>query len=89
MSEELIVYTNPSWEPCRMVKEFLSHENVDFIERNVVEDIKARKELVKLKEEKNLSQINTPVIVRGEKIVIGYNREKINALIVSSKSKNV
>ena len=60
---------------CERVKEFLSQKSVEFIERDVAEDGSALVEL------EALGVMTTPVTVIGSEVVIGFDRERLNALL--------
>ena len=64
---------------CDRVKEFLSQQGIAFIERNVVEDESAVSEL------ERLGVLTTPVTVIDGEVVIGFDRERLAALL-SKKS---
>lgn len=73
---KVIVYSTPSCPNCNMVKEFLTDNNVDFEEKNVADDRAAAKEMIELS-----GQQGVPVIVVDDKIVIGFDEEKLKALL--------
>lgn len=60
---------------CGKVKEFLSQNKTDFVERNVAADETALNELQKL------GYMTTPVTVADEDVVVGYDRDKLQKLI--------
>jgi glutaredoxin len=57
------------------VKEFLSQRGIEFTERDVAEDESALAEL------EQLGVFTTPVTVIDGEVVIGFDREKLNALL--------
>ena len=57
------------------MKEFLSQRGIEFIERNVAEDESALAEL------EQLGVFTTPVTVIDGEVVIGFDRERLNALL--------
>jgi len=57
------------------VKEFLSQRGIEFIERNVAEDEAALSEL------EQLGVFTTPVTVIDDEVVIGFDWERLNALL--------
>ncbi len=65
---------------CGKVKEFLSQNKIDFIERNVVTDEIALEELQKL------GYMTTPVTVIGDEVVVGFDREKLEKLLKTPSS---
>ncbi|TLS37534.1 glutaredoxin domain-containing protein [Pseudalkalibacillus caeni] len=74
--KKVIVYTQPSCPPCQIVKEFLTHHNVNFTSYNVKEDKNALNEMVK-----NYNSMSTPTIVIGEEVVTGFNQEQLEKLL--------
>ncbi len=66
------IYTTPTCVYCRMTKDFFQKHNVQYEEYNVVNDEKAREEMI----EKS-HQLGVPVIdVEGE-IFVGFNRPEL------------
>jgi glutaredoxin 3 len=57
------------------VKEFLSQRGIEFTERNVAEDESALVEL------EQLGVLTTPVTLIDDEMVIGFDRQKLNALL--------
>ena len=60
---------------CSKVKEFLSQNKIEFVERDVASDESALDELQKL------GYMTTPVTVVDGKLVVGFDREKLQKLI--------
>ncbi len=60
---------------CSKVKEFLSQNKIEFVERNVAADEAAVAELEKL------GYMTTPVTVVDGEIVVGYDRDKLQKLL--------
>ena len=58
------------------MKEFLSHHNVPFNDRNVVEDPEALRELTD-----KIGRRATPVILVNGEIVVGFDRGKLERLL--------
>ena len=57
------------------MKEFLSQNKIDFVERNIVADESALAELEKLR------YLTTPVTVIDGEIIVGFDRDKFEALL--------
>ena len=66
---------------CNRVEEFLSQQGVDFIERDVVQDEAAVSEL------ERLGVMTTPVTVIDGEVVIGFDRERLTALLSEKSAK--
>ena len=62
---------------CKKVKEFLSQRQVQFVERDVSEDVVALAELEKL------GVLTTPVTVIAGEIVIGFDRSRLERLLAN------
>ncbi len=60
---------------CRRVKEFLSQQNVDFIDRDITADDAALTEL------EQLGYMTTPVTLIDGEAVVGFDRPKLEKLL--------
>jgi len=60
---------------CNRVKEFLSQKAVAYKERDVSEDENALNEL------QGLGYLTTPVTVIGSTVVVGFDRDKLEAAL--------
>ncbi len=60
---------------CDKVKEFLSQNKIEFTDRNIAADALALAELEKL------GYMTTPVTVIDDKIVVGFDRDKLEKLL--------
>jgi len=58
------------------VKEFLSHHNVPFTGRNVLDDPGAMEELVQ-----KTGRRATPVIIVGDEVIVGFDRGKLERIL--------
>lgn len=70
------IYTTSACHYCVMAKDFMRDKGVDFVEIDVMKDEKARDELI----EKS-GQLGVPVIDVNGKIVVGFQREKLEELL--------
>jgi len=61
---------------CYSLKEFLKENKIEFEEIDVLEDEKARQEMI----EKS-GQMGVPVVEINGEIVIGFDKEKISKLL--------
>jgi glutaredoxin len=59
------------------VKEFLSQNNIEYTDRNIAADQTALAELEKL------GYMTTPVTVVGGEVVIGFDRAKLEKLLLT------
>lgn len=60
---------------CGKVKEFLSQNNIGFLERNIAADDTALQELEKF------GYMTTPVTVIDGEVVVGFDRPKLERLL--------
>ncbi len=73
---EVKIYSTQTCPYCRMAKEYLDANNISYQNFDVGEDTLAREEMVRL-----TGQMGVPAIVIGGEIVIGFDKERINALL--------
>lgn len=73
---KVTIYTTPTCAYCVMAKNFFEENDVEYEEKNVVEDEQARKDAV----EKS-GQMGVPVIEIGDDVVVGFNKEKVAELL--------
>lgn len=74
--KKVIVYSTSTCPYCRMVKEFLSENNVEFTDYDVGEDREKLEEMVK-----KSNQMGVPVIDIDGEIIVGFDKAKIKALL--------
>ncbi len=60
---------------CGKVKEFLSQNGIDFVEKNVAADETALAELEKL------HFMTTPVTLVDDKVIVGFDRDSLEKLL--------
>jgi glutaredoxin 3 len=60
---------------CAKVKEFLSQNEIEFVDRNIAADEAALGELEKL------GYMTTPVTVVDGEVVVGFDRDKLKKLL--------
>ena len=73
------VYTTPTCSWCKKVKEYLKEKKIEFAEKDVAEDEKARNESV----EKS-GQMGVPVIDIDGIIIVGFDQKKIDEALGKS-----
>ena len=66
------IYTLPTCGYCKMTKEFLMNNNINFEEFNIDEDESAANEMIRIS-----GQNGTPVIDVNGKIIIGFNEGEL------------
>ena len=75
-TKKVEIYSTPTCHFCHMVKDYLSEKNIPFTDYNVATDLEKRQEMVQ-----KSGQMGVPVIFIGDEMVIGFNQEKIDALL--------
>lgn len=70
--KKVIIYKTPTCHYCHMAKEFFKENSVEYIEKDVTQDLEARKEMI----EKS-GQLGVPVIDVEGKIIVGFNRDAL------------
>jgi glutaredoxin 3 len=74
--KKVTVYTQPDCPPCKVVKEFLLHHQIDFVEFDVSKDKKARHRLINV-----YQSYSTPTVVVGDKVVTGFDLQTLEKLL--------
>lgn len=76
------VYSTPWCAFCRTEKQWLESLGVSFISRDIEEDESAKEELL----DKLGGQFQgVPTTIIGDKIVIGFDRPKLQAVLAANK----
>lgn len=70
------IYTTPGCAYCKMAEEYFGKNNIPYTEYDVAKDAARRQELLD-----KTHQYGVPVIVINDKIVLGFDRAKINRLL--------
>ncbi|MBW3003891.1 glutaredoxin family protein [Candidatus Woesearchaeota archaeon] len=72
----VIVFTTPTCPYCKMAKEFLTENKIEYEERDVSVDQEAAKEMI----EKS-GQQGVPVILVDEEVVVGFDEPRLRELL--------
>ena len=75
MAKKVIVYTAESCTWCHKVMDFLKQNNIEFEEKNVADQAKAKEAIEKS------GQAGIPVIDVDGEIVVGFNEKKLKELL--------
>ena len=67
------IYTTPTCHYCKMAKEYFKAKGIEYEEYDVMTDLVKRQEMVS-----KTGQMGVPVIDIDGKLVIGFDRPKIN-----------
>lgn len=70
---KVTIYTTPYCSYCKMAKEYFKSKNIEYTEYDVMADVAKREEMVK-----KSGQLGVPVIDIDGKIVMGFDKPKIN-----------
>ncbi|MFH1768475.1 MAG: glutaredoxin family protein [Candidatus Omnitrophota bacterium] len=73
---DIKVYSTPTCPYCHMAKEYLSSKGVSYTDYDVSRDKTAADEMVKIS-----GQMGVPVIVINGEVIVGFDKNRINALI--------
>jgi len=73
---QVFIYSTPWCVYCKMAKEYFKKNNIEYTEYDVAVDMAKRQELID-----KTHQMGVPVIIIDGKIVIGFDRGKINQLL--------
>ncbi|MDI6734423.1 MAG: glutaredoxin family protein [Patescibacteria group bacterium] len=73
---KIIIYSTPACVYCKMAKAFFLDQKIDYIEKDVVSDLKAQEEMIK-----KSGQFGVPVIDVDGQIIIGFDKAKIVELL--------
>lgn len=76
MPKKIIIWTTKFCPWCDKLKEFFQENNIKYLEKDITKDYKAAKEMI----EKS-GQQGVPVIEIDNKIIIGFDKEKIKELL--------
>jgi len=66
------IYTQNDCPPCKIVKMFLNEYKIDFVEKNITQDQKARDELTKV-----YGAFSTPTVVVNDEVIIGFDLKRL------------
>lgn len=72
----VIIYSTNTCPYCVMAKEYFETKGVEFVEKNVQVDHDAAKEMVE-----KTHQLGVPVIDVNGTVIIGFDREAIDAAL--------
>ena len=73
---QVFIYSTPWCSYCKIAKEYFKKNNIIYTEYDVASDVAKRQEMLD-----KTHQMGVPVIMIDGKIVIGFDRGKINQLL--------
>jgi glutaredoxin 3 len=72
MQKTVTIYTTPTCHFCKLAKEFFAEKDVQYTAYDVSTDAEKRDEMIQM-----TGQLGVPVIVIGEDVMVGFDREKV------------
>jgi len=69
---KVTIYTTPTCVYCKMTKKFFAENNVQYEERDVVQDTAARDEMIT-----KSGQMGVPVVDIDGKIIVGFDQSRL------------
>ena len=76
MDKTVIIYSTPMCHFCQIAKDFLKENGIAFTEFDVACDLEKRQEMIQ-----KSGQMSVPVIVVGDEIIIGFDQERLAAVL--------
>ena len=73
---KVTIYTTPTCVYCKATKAFFQEKNIQYTEKDVAIDEKARDEMVR-----RSGQMGVPVIDIDGKLIIGFDKAKLSELL--------
>ncbi|OGZ46683.1 MAG: NrdH-redoxin [Candidatus Ryanbacteria bacterium RIFCSPHIGHO2_02_FULL_45_13b] len=74
--KKVAIFTTPTCVYCKMAKELFQEHGIEYTEYNVAQDAEKRNELIE-----RTGQMGVPVITIDDAIIIGFDEERIRALL--------
>lgn len=64
-----VIFSSPTCQPCRAVKKWLQQNNVDYIEKDAMDNLEELKSLG--------TKITLPIVKHGTHIIQGFNPNEL------------
>ena len=71
-AKEVLIYSLPTWPPCKFAKSFLDENKVPYVDINVAENNAALEEMIT-----RSGQMSVPVIIIDGELMIGFNKGQL------------
>ena len=71
-TKTVTIYSTPTCHFCKMAKDFFAEKNIQYTGYDVASDAQKREEMIKM-----TGQLGVPVIVIGDSVTVGFDRQKI------------
>ncbi len=78
MNHPITIYSTPTCHFCHQAKEYFTAKGWEFTDVNVGGNVEKQKELVA-----KSGQFGVPVIIIKDKVIVGFDRAKIDQLMAS------
>ena len=75
-TKKVEIYSTESCHFCHMAKDWLTSQNIPFVDYNVGSDMEKRKEMVEM-----TGQMGVPVIKIENEVMIGFNPDQMSKLL--------
>ena len=75
---QIALYTTPTCEYCKQLKQYLDERELEYTEHNVAHDLKRADEM-----SKKSGQFGVPVVDIDGKIIVGFNKGEIDKALES------
>lgn len=76
----ITIYSTETCRYCDLSKKYLKDNNFEYTEYNVGKDAEKRKEMIK-----KSGQMDVPVLVIGDEIIVGFDKKKIDKALNLTK----
>lgn len=77
---KVVIYSTPTCTYCLQAKNYFESKNIDYTNIDVSTNQKAGQEMIDIS-----GQMGVPVITINDKVVIGFDKSKIEALLISNE----
>jgi len=75
-SKKVVIYSTKDCPWCKKTKEFLRANKIPFTNKDVGSNKKNAAEMMK-----KSGQMGVPVVVVGDKVIVGYNESKLRSVL--------
>lgn len=79
---QVTIYTTPTCGYCRQAKDFFRQKGIQYVEKDVSVDTQAAYEMVRLSRQQGV-----PVIRVGDEVIVGFNRQRVEAALARPPAK--
>ncbi len=76
MQKKVTIYTTSTCHYCVMAKDFFKKHGIEYTAHDVGDDVGRREEM-----EDRSGQKGVPVIIIGDNVVTGFNKDKVSQLL--------